>query len=143
MARQARVGFAVLAAVVVSAAVAVPFQFHDVAHAISEWAGGGSEQRELAPSRAVGIDPQVLLGAQRLIPPHAVYHVAPGPVVSNSPWLAYRPLSFYWLFPRRYTNDIGPARWILSFNGGLRQLGLHYSRIWHLKHGVAVAEVER
>jgi hypothetical protein len=126
-----------------SVLVAAPFQFRDVSSAISEWVGQSPQRRELAPARAVGIDEGILVGAQRLIPRHAVYHVAPGPVVSNTPWLAYRPLSFYWLFPRRYTNDIGSAGWILSFNGGFRQLGLDYSRIWHLEHGVVVAKVQR
>lgn len=111
--------------------------------AISHWAGKSVAERELAPAAATGIAPHVLLGAQRLIPPHAIYHVAPGPLVANSPWYAYRPLSFYWLFPRRYSNDTGKADWILSFNGGLRQLGLSYSRVWHVAHGVVVAEVRR
>ena len=140
---RARLAIVVFLVVAGSAVVASPFAFRDTAHAISKWAGSDARQRELAPARSVRIDPRILLGAQRLIPPHAIYHVAPGPVVPNSSWLAYRPLSFYWLFPRRYTNDIGPARWILSFNGGFRQLGLHYSRIWHLERTVVVAKVRR
>jgi len=132
----------VLAVVIGSAAVEAPLAFRDVASAISEWAGRSVQERELAPARPVGIDERILLGAQRLIPRHATYHVAPGPVVPNpTTWMAYRPLSFYWLFPRRYTNDIGPARWILSFNGGFRQLGLRYSKIWHLDRDVVVAKV--
>jgi hypothetical protein len=138
-----RLALLVFVVAVGSAVVGAPFAFRDTAHAISRWAGSDSRQRELAPARSVRIDPQILLGAARLIPPHAIYHVAPGPVVPNSSWLAYRPLSFYWLFPRRYTNDIGPARWILSFNGGFRQLGLRYSKIWHLAHDVVVAKVRR
>jgi hypothetical protein len=120
-----------------------PFAFRDVVDGITAWAGKTPLDRELAPADATGIAARVLLGAQRLIPANAVYHVAPGPIMANSPWYAYRPLSFYWLFPRRYSNDIGPARWILSFNGGFRQLGLDYSRVWHVARGVVVAKVRR
>jgi hypothetical protein len=142
-ASRARLALLILIFAVGVTAWETPFAFRDVSRAISDWVGKNPQQRELAPAHAVAIDDRILLGARRLIPPHAIYHVAPGPVIPNSPWEAYRPLSFYWLFPRRYTNDIGPADWILSFNGGFRQLGLEYSRIWHIAPRVVVAKVRR
>jgi hypothetical protein len=118
-----------------------PFAFDDAGRSISRWAGVGPEQRELEPARAVAVDPHVLLAARRLIPRRTIYYVAPGRPKPGSAYLAYRPLSFYWLFPRRYTNDPQKARWVLSFGGGLERLGLRYSSVWRISPGVGVAEV--
>jgi hypothetical protein len=118
-----------------------PFAFDDAGRAISGWAGAGPEQRELEPARAVAVDPDVLLAAARLIPQRTIYYVAPGSPRPGSAYLAYRPLSFYWLFPRRYVNDPRKARWIRAYGGGLRQLGLSYSSVWHVAPGTDVAEV--
>lgn len=134
---------AVFLVVVGSVAWGAPSAFRGAARAISDWAGMGTRERELAPARFVGVDPRVLTAARRLIPPGAVYHVEAGHPTPGLAYPAYRPLSFYWLFPRRYTNDASRAGWILSYGNSLERLPLSYSRVWRIEPGVAVAKVRR
>jgi hypothetical protein len=138
---------AVLVLLVAAGATAweTPSAFHSVSDSISEWIGTRTEERELAPARTVGVDERALLAAQRLIPPDAIYHVAPGPPnpAVGVAHFAYRPLSFYWLFPRRYTNLPREAAWVLAYDGALRGLPLTYSRVWRVAPNAVVAEVRR
>jgi hypothetical protein len=129
-----------------SAVWEVPSAFRSAGRDISDWAGMGPTQRELAPARYAGISGRILLGAARIIPPDTLFAVVTGrPTTRLSPFalLAAPSLSYYWLFPRRHTNDLGQAAWVLSYNKNIDRLGLSYSRVLRLTPDVTVAEVRR
>jgi hypothetical protein len=52
-----------------------------------------------------------------------------------------RPFATYWLLPRRRTDDLAEAEWILSYRGDLEALGLDYERVITVKPGFVLAEV--
>jgi hypothetical protein len=98
-------------------------------------------ERRLRPARVVGLDrTEIFLVARDLIPPGDIYYadVGEGPERALD-WV--RPFATYWLLPRRRTDDLGEARWILSYEGDLQALGLPYRRIVTVAPGVALAEV--
>jgi hypothetical protein len=109
-------------------------------------AGDRSEQyRELQPSRTGQIaDPRLFVAAQRLIPADARYFVMVGkrPVAANPVvHRSVRPFARYWLLPRRLTQDIEKADWILSYHADLRASGLRFERVIPLGGGMSLAEV--
>jgi hypothetical protein len=111
--------------------------WRDVRNASSET----TLERRLRPARVVGLDrTDVFLVARDVIPPGAIYYadVGEGPERALD-WV--RPFATYWLLPRRRTDDLGQAGWILSYNGDLRALGLPYRRVVRVAPGLALAEV--
>lgn len=139
-----RAGAILLLAVVIgTTAWGAPGAFHDAARVISTWEGATPQARELAPAQYVGIPARALLAARALIPARSIYHVERGTPKPGLTWTAYRELSFYWLFPRRYTNDATRADWILAYENSLKDLPFHYSAVWHIAPGIAVAHIQR
>jgi hypothetical protein len=103
-------------------------------------------QRERAPLAAVDLDPALVEAARRLLPRDTVYAVVTGAGVPGSQPLtldAVRPLTAFWLLPRRQLQYPKRAEWVLSFGGDLGALGLRYTRVVHVAEGVDIAEVRR
>jgi hypothetical protein len=103
-------------------------------------------ERRLLPARAVGLDETaIFLRAAAEIPPGAIYYVDVGDAapVSDSALDWVRPFATYWLLPRRRTDELGEAEWILSYGGDLQALGLAYERVLAVGRGLALAEVRR
>jgi hypothetical protein len=140
------VAFGLLLVALGSAVWQVPSAFRSAGDDGSDWAGMGPTERELAPARSAGLDGSILLGAERIIPRDAVFYVAvgkPSPSLSPVALLAAPSLSYYWLLPRRHTNDLRQADWVLSYAYPIRRLGLSYSRVERIAPGVTAAEVRR
>ena len=97
--------------------------------------------RRLLPARVVGLDDtQIFEHARVSIPAGATYyvHVGRGGALD---WV--RPFATYWLLPRRRTDELGEAEWILAYGTDPRALGLRYSRVSPIGPGSALAEVRR
>jgi hypothetical protein len=97
-------------------------------------------ERQLGPADVVGLsETDIFLRADEAIPRSATYYVD---LSSSSGELAWvRPFATYWLLPRRRTDDLAEAEWILSYRGDLEALGLDYERVITLRPGFALAEV--
>ena len=54
-----------------------------------------------------------------------------------------RPFATYWLLPRRRTDELGEADWVVSYGGDLDSLGLRYRRVIRSGAEFALAEVAR
>lgn len=81
-------------------------------------AGMSRAERDLAPARAVNLEPALVLRAADVVPEDASYHVhvaedfaAADPVTAE----AAAPFAAYWLLPRRQVAGPAEADWILSF----------------------------
>ena len=113
------------------------------AHArIAENAELSPLERELAPTRAFGLNPSLILRADEVLPPDAVFHVVMGPG-SVSGQGAAAPFSAYWLLPRRHTSDPHRADWILSFGGDMAHLGVKFDVVADLGEGMQLLRVRR
>lgn len=97
-------------------------------------------ERELGPADVVGLsETDIFLRADEAMPRSATYYVD---VTSSSGELRWvRPFATYWLLPRRRTDDLAQADWILSYRGDLGALGLDYRRVVTVEPGFALAEV--
>jgi hypothetical protein len=134
---RASVSAAFIAVTGCSAIVAAPADFSSALRDASRDSGLSEQERELAPARAIGFDRTALLAAERVIPRNATYYVAAAPAVAD----AARPLTFYWLFPRRYVDRPGDAGWIISYGGNLGSLGVPIRRTIRLSTSAVAAKV--
>jgi hypothetical protein len=108
-----------LAFVVLATAVMELERAVQVASGRADFAAGMTRtERDLAPARALDLDPALVLLAEARIPEDATYHIvvaedfAPPSSVTLE---AIRPFGAYWLLPRRQVDDAGAADWILSY----------------------------
>jgi hypothetical protein len=96
-------------------------------------------ERRLLPARVVGLDNTgSFQRARETIPAGATYYVDVGRGGALD-WV--RPFATYWLLPRRRTDELGEADWILSYGTDPQALGLAYSRVSNVGPGVVLAEV--
>ena len=141
------VGLAAAAAAAVVALWHAPGELRNVWREARNASAESELERRLVPARVVGLDRlEIFLAARRLIPPDATYYVEPGeraPVSSPNALDWVRPFATYWLLPRRRTDELGEAQWILSYGGDLQALGLDYARVVGVDDGFALAEVRR
>jgi hypothetical protein len=72
-----------------------------------------------------------------VIPSNARYYVAASPAQAAGA----RPVTFYWLFPRRYVDAPSEASWIVAFGIPARAVGVPVGRIVELGRGVVAARV--
>ena len=107
---------------------------------IDENAGLSQLDRELAPSRAFGLDPSLILLADERLPPDAVFYVAVGNGLASGHDAA-APFAAYWLLPRRHTEDPARADWILSFGADDAQLGVKVELVEDLGNGSRLLRV--
>ena len=147
-----RIGKAIVlwAAVAVAGAVTL-WQLPHVARSVhSDIVNGSSltpQQRALVPAESVGLTHrEIFVAAAKALPRDAIYYIAvgrgvPGETPRSLGWVP--PFAQYWLLPRRRTDDLGAAGWILSYGGDLRALGPRYRRVITLGPHIAVAEVRR
>jgi hypothetical protein len=99
-------------------------------------------ERELAPTRAFGLDPSLVVRADELLPRDAVFSVVTGQGMLSGHDAA-APFSAYWLLPRRRTGDLRQADWILSFGADPTQLGLDVDVVEDLGNGERLLRVRR
>jgi hypothetical protein len=130
---------ACVALAAVSAVAALPFGVRNALRDTLHRDRLSRAGRELAPAVRVGVDPAALVAAARLLPPDARYYVAATPALAE----AARPMTFYWLFPRRYVDEPAAAGWLLCFGRSPRGLGVAIARTVRLGPGILAAEVER
>lgn len=102
------------------------------------------ERRRLSPAYSIGLDPAVLHGAARFIPPNARYAVVVGDTLPLPGVLgeAVDPLLHHWLFPRRHTT-LDQAEWVIAYGHPLETLGVQVAREIPVVPGVSVAEIGR
>lgn len=140
-----RIGGLVLLVLVVAAAVwrVVPaFDWAD--GQIDATAGLTRLQREVAPARAVDIDPRPIERAATVIPPDATFAILVGASypftheISGQTlpaWAAYR------LLPRRRVADAAAADWVISYGEPLAPYNVYPVRTVDLGLGVTLARV--
>ena len=101
-------------------------------------------ERELAPARAVDIDPRPIEAAAALIPPDATFAILvgsdyeftfPGTARALPSWASYR------LLPRRPVADPLTAEWVISYGEPLGPHGLRPDESFDLGLGVTLARV--
>jgi hypothetical protein len=96
-------------------------------------------ERRLLPARVVGLDDtRIFQRARETIPADATYYVDVGRGGALD-WV--RPFATYWLLPRRRTDELGEADWILAYGTDPGALGLPYSRVVTVGPGLVLAEV--
>jgi hypothetical protein len=138
-----------LAAALVAGAVGlwhVPGELRDAWGQIRNATAQPELERRLLPARIAGLeDTAIFLRAVEEMPPGAIYYVdVPTSDPEHDPALDWvRPFATYWLLPRRRTDELGEAEWILSYGGDLTALGLRYSRVLRVGDRLALAEVRR
>jgi hypothetical protein len=79
-------------------------------------------ERELDPARAFGVNQELALRAEALMPRDAVFYVAT--TTGQAGAVAAPPFYAYWLLPRRHTSDLASARWVLSLGVDPTQLAV-------------------
>jgi hypothetical protein len=124
----------------------VPGELRDAWGEIRNASAQPELERRLLPARVVGLDETgIFLRAVAEIPRDSVYYVDVGEAapVSDRALDWVRPFATYWLLPRRRTDELGEAQWILSYGGDLEALGLRYARVVPVGPGLALAEVRR
>ncbi len=113
----------IVALSLLSAVKQLPDSVREVDSRVRDNAELSGLERDLAPARFVGLNPTIILRAEELLPPDAVFYVARGPGQSST-LDAAAPFSAYWLLPRRHTDDPHQAEWILSFGADPAALGV-------------------
>lgn len=113
----------VVALALLSAVKQLPDSLREVDRQVRENAALSGLERDLAPARAFGLNPTIVLRAAEVLPPDAVFYVARGPGQSSA-LDAAGPFSAFWLLPRRHTDDPRRADWILSFGADPAELGV-------------------
>jgi len=103
-------------------------------------AGLSPLDRELAPAHAFDVHESLALRAAELLPKDAVFYVATG---SGAGSVAAPPFYAYWLLPRRRTNDLGSADWIVNFGADAAKLGVKVDVVADLGGGAQVLRVRR
>jgi hypothetical protein len=134
------------------AAVLAGAELVAAAAVISDYARNGKRSLESpnALVRDADLDPlalyvptQALVRARELIPPDATYAVVVGddpPVADPAGVLS---VFRFWLPPRRYTDRVAEADWVIAYHHSSETLGVDYSRELGLSASANVVEVRR
>ena len=139
-----RAGLVVLVLVLAAVAWRVVPAFGDAADEIDATRGLTRLERELAPARAVDIDPRPIERAAELIPPDSTFAILVGEAypfthevsgLTLPAWAAYR------LLPRRRVADAASADWVISYQEDLAPHSVLPQRTIDLGLGVTLAQV--
>jgi hypothetical protein len=137
-------GLGLLAVVCVVAALRVVPAFTWVSDEIAKTAGLTRLQREVAPARAVDIDPRPVELAARIIPLQDTFAIVvaddypftyPVSALALPSWASYR------LLPRRYVSDPAAADWVISYGVPLGPRGIYAVKTLDLGLGVSLAKL--
>jgi hypothetical protein len=144
MNRTRLVSISLLALVVAAAGCRAVPAFDDVAGEIDAARSSTRLQRELAPARAVDIDPRPIERAAEVIPRDATFAILVGESypftheISGQTlpaWAAYR------LLPRRRVADVASAEWVISYEEELARHDVVPRRTVDLGLGVTLVRV--
>jgi hypothetical protein len=92
------------------------------------------------------VHPEIFVAASKAMPRDALYYVVTGPGVPGASASALgwvRPFAAYWLLPRRRTDDLAQAEWVLSYGGDPASTGLQFRRTVALGPRILLAQVKR
>jgi hypothetical protein len=103
-------------------------------------AGLPTLERELDPARAYSVHGRLATLAAEILPRDAVFYVATGGQPGSD---AAGPFYAYWLLPRRHTDDVAAADWIVSFGADPARLGVKVDVVADLGGGAQVLRVRR
>lgn len=132
---------ALLVAVALLAAVKqLPSSLRATQAQIETNAGLSPLERELAPARAFEVHQSLAVRAAELLPRDAVFYVATGGGAGAIPAPGFYA---YWLLPRRRTDDLGSAQWIVNFGADATKLGVNVDVVADLGGGAQVLRVRR
>jgi len=132
---------ALLVAVALVAAVKeLPSSLRATQKEVETNAGLSSLDRELAPAHAFDVHESLAVRAAELLPKDAVFYVATGGGAGS---VAAPPFYAYWLLPRRHTDDLGSAGWIVDFGADPAKLGVKVDVVADLGGGAEVLKVRR
>ena len=135
------VAVAVLVGLVLLAAVKqLPKSLRAAQAQVSTNAGLSSLDRELAPAHAFDVHESLAVRAAELMPRNAVFYVITGTGAGS---IAAPPFYAYWLLPRRRTNDLSSADWIVNFGGDASKLPVKFDVAADLGGGAQVLKVRR
>ena len=130
-----------LAAAALGAAVVhLPKSLRQTQRQVDTNAGLTRVERELAPTRAYAIHADLALRAADVIPRNGVFYVATGGQSGSG---GGPPFYAYWLLPRRHTDDVHAAGWIVSWGADPARLGVKTKVVADLGGGAEVLRVER
>jgi hypothetical protein len=136
-------GLVLLALVVVAVALRAVPALTWVNDEISKTSGLTRLQREVAPARAVDIDPRPIELAASIIPEDATFAIVvsddypftyPVTALTLPSWSSYR------LLPRRYKSDPATADWVISYGVPLGPRGIYAVKTLDLGLGVSLAK---
>ena len=99
----------------------------------------GASERELVPAIHAEVDGRALLAATHVIPASATYFVDATPADAE----AARPITFYFLFPRRYVDDPTNADWVLFFGARPPHLSVRVGKLVRLGPSLVASRVQR
>lgn len=103
-------------------------------------AGLSPLDRELAPAHAFDVHESLAVRAAELLPKNAVFYVATGGGAGS---VAAPPFYTYWLLPRRRTEDLNAAQWIVNFGADATKLPVKVDVVADLGGGAQVLRVRR
>jgi hypothetical protein len=130
-------------AVVVALGAAVyelPHSLSSAQKQVETNAGRTSLDRELAPAQTYGVHQDLAVRAASVIPRNGTFYVATGGQPSA---VAAPPFYAYWLLPRRHTDDLGSAQWVVDWGADPSQLAVKTRVVADLGGGAQVLRVER
>jgi hypothetical protein len=130
----------VVAVALVAAVRQLPSSLGAAQAQIETNAGLSPVERELAPARAFDVHQDLALRAADVMPRDAVYYVATGGGAGS---VAAQSFYAYWLLPRRRTEDLGSADWIVNFGADATKLGVKFDVVADLGPGAQVLKVRR
>jgi len=130
----------VVAVALVSAVKELPRSLRSAQAQIDTNAALTQQQRELAPAQAYGVHEDLALRAAEILPKNAVFYVATGSQPGSD---AAPPFYAYWLLPRRHTDDLAAAGWIVDFGADPTQLAVPVKMVLDLGGGASILQVRR
>jgi hypothetical protein len=137
-------GLALLAVVCLGVAIRAVPAFTWVNDEIAKTSGLTRLQREVAPARAVDIDPRPIELAAGIIPMDDTFAIVvagdypftyPVSALALPSWASYR------LLPRRYVSDPATADWVISYGVALGPRGIYAVKTLDLGLGVSLAKL--
>ena len=137
--RSAAAGLVAVVALV-AALVELPHSLRATQKRVAANAGLSLEQRELAAARAYNVNQSLAETAAEVLPRNAVFYVATGDQPSAS---ADPPFLAFWLLPRRHTDNVSDARWIVDDGASSSGLGVPTKVVHDLGGGAQILRVER
>ena len=137
--RSAAAGLVAVVALV-AAVVELPHSLRSTQKQVAANSGLSLADRELAAARAYNVNQSLAVTAAQVLPRDAVFYVATGdqPGATAAP-----PFLAYWLLPRRHTDDLGKAQWVIDFGADPSGLGVKAKVVDDLGGGAEILRVER